>query len=288
VVGARAKTIHLPLAPPIALALPALAVAPALLLHLACLLPPHGNPEAPASGSAGVAALLSTRDLRRDFGRGRRALQGVTLDVAAGETVALLGPNGAGKSTLLAILAGVLRPTSGAAWVGGVRVPPGGRALARLVGYVPQGESVYPELTVEENLRFFARLHGVRDARARAAELLREVRLESRAVDRAGALSGGLRQRLALACSLAHDPRVLLLDEPGTGLDPAARERLAQLVARFRGRDRAVLLSTHSLEEAERVADRVLFLVEGSVRDALPAAQARRLEAAFRAAEGEA
>jgi ABC-2 type transport system ATP-binding protein len=235
-----------------------------------------------------VAALLSTRDLRRDFGLGRRALQGVTLDVAAGETVALLGPNGAGKSTLLAILAGVLRPTSGAAWVGGVRVPPGGRALARLVGYVPQGESVYPELTVEENLRFFARLHRVRDARARAAELLREVRLESRAVDRAGALSGGLRQRLALACSLAHDPRVLLLDEPGTGLDPAARERLAQLVARFRGRDRAVLLSTHSLEEAERVADRVLFLVEGSVRDALPAAQARRLEAAFRAAEGEA
>ncbi|HWH08273.1 MAG TPA: ABC transporter ATP-binding protein [Candidatus Thermoplasmatota archaeon] len=227
--------------------------------------------------------MLHTRDLARDYGQ-RHALQGVTLDVRAGEVVALLGPNGAGKSTLLNILAGTLRATSGTADVAGLRLPGDEARLGRVVGFVPQGESTYPELTVLENLRLFARLHGVprRDAAARADALLRDVALADRRDERAGALSGGLRQRLALACSLAHEPRVLLLDEPGTGLDPAARERLGGLVRRFRGADRAVLLSTHSLEEAARVADRVVFLVAGRIRASLPASQAHALEPAFR------
>lgn len=228
-----------------------------------------------------AGSMIRARDLRRDYGP-RHALAGVTLDVEPGETVALLGPNGAGKSTLLAILAGVLAATSGSAEVAGLKLPQQAHRLGRIVGYVPQGESVYPELTVAENLRFFARMQG---AKRVPDGLLRDVHMEARADQRAGTLSGGLRQRLALACSLAHDPKVLLLDEPGTGLDPAARERFAQIVARFRGRERAVLLTTHSLEEAQRVADRVIFLVDGQVRETLPASEAHRLERAFRAAD---
>src|SRR5438270_1567088 len=227
--------------------------------------------------------MIRARDLRREFGR-RAALAGVSLDVAPGEVVALLGPNGAGKSTLLSILAGTLRASGGSADVAGLRIPGDEARLGARVGYVPQGESVYPELTVRENLAYFARVNG---AKARLS-LLDEVGLASRARERAGSLSGGLRQRLALACSLAHQPQVLLLDEPGTGLDPAARERLADIIRRERQRGRAVLLSTHSLEEAARVADRVVLLVAGRVRETLPGARAAELEPLFREAEAEA
>lgn len=229
------------------------------------------------------AALLVARDLARDFGP-RHALAGVTLEVRAGEVVAILGPNGAGKSTLLHILAGVLRASSGEATLAGLKLPGDEARLGRVVGFVPQGESVYPELTVQENLRLFARLHGVprRDVSERSHALLRDVALWDRRGDRAGALSGGLRQRLALACSLAHEPQVLLLDEPGTGLDPAARDRLASIVRRHAAGGRAVLMSTHSLDEAARVADRVVFLVDGRIRESLPASEAHRLERAFR------
>jgi ABC-2 type transport system ATP-binding protein len=226
--------------------------------------------------------MIRARDLRRQFGR-RAALAGVSLDVAPGEVVALLGPNGAGKSTLLSILAGTLRASGGSAEVAGFTLPGDERRLGTRVGYVPQGESVYPELTVEENLRYFARVNG---ARARPA-LLDEVGLGARRKERAGNLSGGLRQRLALACSLAHEPQVLLLDEPGTGLDPAARDRLAAIVRRERDRGRAVLVSTHSLEEAARIADRVVLLVAGKVRTTLPGARASELEPLFRESEAE-
>jgi ABC-type multidrug transport system ATPase subunit len=231
--------------------------------------------------------MIRARDLRRTYGA-HSALDAVSLDVRAGETVALLGPNGAGKSTLLAILAGTLPASGGTAEVAGLKVPGDEARLGRVVGYVPQGESTYPELTVEENARFFARMHGVARPRARVETLLRDVALWERRGDRASALSGGLRQRLALACSMAHDPQVLLLDEPGTGLDPAARERLAGIVRRASDTGKAVLLSTHSLEEAARVADRVVFLVRGRVKETLPASQASRLESAFREAEEDA
>ena len=222
--------------------------------------------------------MLRARNLSRDYGP-THALRGVSLDVAPGQTVALVGPNGAGKSTLLGILAGVLAPTGGEAEVAGVKVPAAPGTLGARVGYVPQGESVYPELTVRENLHFFGQAQGVRGEALRAAlaRVLKEVGLAERAGQRAGDLSGGLRQRLAIAASLLHDPPVLLLDEPGTGLDPASRERLGALL-RARGREgRAVLFSTHHLEDAARHADRVVLLVAGAVKADLPAAEAPRL-----------
>jgi ABC-2 type transport system ATP-binding protein len=233
--------------------------------------------------------VIRARNLTRDYGA-TKALRSVSLDVSAGETVALVGPNGAGKSTLLGILAGVLAPTGGSAEVAGVKIPGALEALGRHVGYVPQGESTYPELTVTENLRFFGHVHGLRGEalRAATARLLRDVGLTGRAGHRAGDLSGGLRQRLAIASSLLHDPHALLLDEPGTGLDPASRDRLGALL-RAKGREgRAVLFSTHHLEDAARHADRVVLLVGGAVKADLPAAEAPRLADFLRASGADA
>ncbi len=228
--------------------------------------------------------MITARDLRRDYGL-NHALAGASFEVPPGQTVALLGPNGAGKSTLLQILAGVLAPTSGSATVAGMVVPDGARGLGKRVGFVPQGESLYPELSVAENLRFFGRLHGVRGKRLRARvdALLSDFALSDRRGSRAGDLSGGLRQRAAVAASLVHEPGVLLLDEPGTGLDPGARDRLGKLLRAYRGAERTVLFSTHDLQEAARVADRVLFLVNGRVVADMPAAEAPRLDARYRA-----
>ena len=233
--------------------------------------------------------MLRATNLSRDYGP-THALRGVSLQARPGEVVALVGPNGAGKSTLLGILAGVLEPTAGNAEVGGVRLPADRGDVGERVGYVPQGESVYPELSVRENLRFFGRVQGVpRDAlRKKVDAALRDVGLSDRASTRAGDLSGGLRQRLAVACSVLHDPPVLLLDEPATGLDPASRERIGALL-RAKGKEgRTVLFSTHHLDDAARHADRVVLLVGGSVKADLPASEASRLADFLRAAGGDA
>lgn len=230
--------------------------------------------------------MLFADSLRRDYGR-THALAGVSLRVEDGETVALLGPNGAGKSTLLLILAGVLHADGGRAEVGGLRIPGGEARLGERVGFVPQGESLYPELTVVETLRFFGRLHGVTGdtLRERVARLLREMALVERADDRVGALSGGLRQRLAVAASLVHDPPVLLLDEPATGLDPPARARLSASLRALSGGKRSILFSTHNLEDAAALATRVIFLSRGKVAAVMPAGDTAKLAETFRRLE---
>jgi len=230
-----------------------------------------------------ASRVITARSLTRDYGQ-RHALAGVSFAVAPGESVAILGPNGAGKSTLLQVLAGVLHATSGDALVAGLRIPDDAGRLGAKVGFVPQGESVYPELSVQENLRFFGRVHGVkgRALRERVDALLRELALGDRARQPAGTLSGGLRQRLAIGASLVHEPAVLLLDEPTTGLDPLARERLAGALKRYRGAQRAILFTTHSLDEASLLADRVLLMADGRLRATLPGGDPARLAAAFR------
>lgn len=209
------------------------------------------------------------------------------MRVEDGETVALLGPNGAGKSTLLLILAGVLRADGGRAVVAGLRVPGDEPRLGERVGFVPQGESLYPELSVRETLAFFGELHRVpRSAREeRIPRLLGEMALVERAEDRVGALSGGLRQRVAVAASLVHDPSVLLLDEPATGLDPPARARLSASLRALSGGRRSVLFSTHNLEDAATLASRVVFLSRGRVAAVMPARDTVVLAETFRRLE---
>lgn len=230
--------------------------------------------------------VLLAKDLRRDYG-GTHALAGVSLRVEDGETVALLGPNGAGKSTLLLILAGVLPADGGHAQVAGLTIPGEEARLGERVGFVPQGESLYPELSVRETLHFFGELHGVVRAQrgARVETLLREMALVEKADARVGALSGGLRQRVAVAASLVHDPQVLLLDEPATGLDPPARARLSASLRALSGGTRSVLFSTHNFEDAATLASRVIFLSKGRVAATMPASDTARLAETFRRLE---
>ncbi len=228
------------------------------------------------------APVVSAAGLAKRFGP-VTALAGVDFEVAAGAVVAVLGPNGAGKTTLLRILAGLARPT-----VGDVRYAGGAdrRRARQFVGYIGHATFLYPQLTARENLRFTARLYGVEDADARIAALLEELALEAVADRVAASFSRGLAQRLAIARALVHDPQLLLLDEPFTGLDPVSADQLATRIDALRGADRAVVLVTHDLARAAALADRTIVLVDGRVAFASSGAaqSAGELETAYRSA----
>lgn len=200
-----------------------------------------------------ATASLAARAVTRRFGD-RHALRGVSFEAAPGETLAVIGPNGAGKTTLLSILGGVLAPTGGEV----SRDP-------RDVGWVPQQPAVYRKLTVEENLRLFARLERVGDADRVVARMLEQTGLADRAGDELGTLSGGNQQRVNIAVGLLAEPDVLLLDEPSSSLDPRQRERLWAFVAGLAAAGTTVVFTTHNVGEAERYADRVLVLADGEL-----------------------
>ena len=197
----------------------------------------------------------------------RMAVDALSLTVRAGEIVGLLGPNGSGKSSTLGVAAGVLDPADGWVSVNGVRRDHDPCRFARLVGLVPQDPAVYDELTAEANLRFVGRLYGLRgdDLRVRVERGLRFAKLGDRRHQRAGTLSGGMKQRLNLACALLHDPAVLLLDEPTAALDPASRDGLFAELHALKEKGHAILLTTHHLDEAEHGCDRVAVLREGKL-----------------------
>jgi linearmycin/streptolysin S transport system ATP-binding protein len=210
--------------------------------------------------------LIRVDDLRVCYG-GRAALDGVSFAVGAGEVVGLLGPNGAGKTTTLSVLATLRRPTSGTATVAGHAVDRHAAQARRALGLVPQSVALYPTLSARENLRFFARLLGLprqaaSDALARGLDL---AGLTERADDIVATFSGGMQRRLNLACALLHAPRVLLLDEPTVGVDPQSRERVFSAVRAQAAAGTAVLYSTHYMEEAERLCDRVVLIDRGRV-----------------------
>lgn len=205
-------------------------------------------------------AAIAARRLTKRFGRAA-ALRDLDLDVAAGRSLAVLGPNGAGKSTLLRLLAGLARPTSGSLETFG-QPATHRRSRARL-GYLGHATLLSPSLTARENLVYTARLYGCPDPPGRADALLAEEGLAAVADRAAASLSRGQAQRLAIARGLVHDPELVLLDEPFTGLDRAAAARLAARLQGLRGRGRTTVLVTHSLDHVAGLADEALVLSRG-------------------------
>jgi ABC-2 type transport system ATP-binding protein len=195
------------------------------------------------------------------------AVRAASFAVAAGEVFGLLGPNGAGKTSTIAMIATQRRPSAGDAFVFGHSVTREVAAVRRRVGVVPQEVALYPELTGRENLHFFGHMYGVAPAAlvARVNELLDLAGLQPRADDRVATYSGGMKRRLNLVVGLVHEPSLILLDEPTVGVDPQSRERLFALVAHLRGRGAAVLYTTHYLEEAERLCDRLAIMDAGRI-----------------------
>jgi ABC-2 type transport system ATP-binding protein len=208
-------------------------------------------------------AAVTTRALRKTFGA-HVAVEGLDLEIARGEVFGLLGPNGSGKTTTIRMLTGLLEPTSGEAMVVGCDVRTEAEEIRRRIGYMSQKFGLYDDMTVAENLKFYSGVYGLRGEvqRARIAELLDELNLAPRAKQLVATLSGGWKQRIALACATAHHPRMLFLDEPTAGVDPAARRRFWEIIYDLAARGTTILVTTHYMDEAER-CQRVAFLSRG-------------------------
>ncbi len=215
------------------------------------------------SSDSTTAPALAITGLHKSFGR-TRAVAGLDVTVARGAIVGMIGPDGAGKTTTMRIALGLLRPDAGQVQVLGTDAMTRTRAIKDRLGYMPQRFSLYPDLTVGENLRFFAELYLVPKAERdrREAELLEFSRLGPFRDRRAGALSGGMKQKLALSCNLVHRPELLILDEPTTGVDPVSRQEFWQWLRRFAQEGLAILVSTPYMDEAE-LCDQVLLVHEG-------------------------
>ena len=217
------------------------------------------------SGSKGVETrppAIDATGLTRNFGD-RIAVDRVSFQVARGEIFGFLGPNGAGKTTTVRVLGTLLRPTSGTASIAGIPLSPeNSRDIRSRISVMPENSGLHLKLTVQENLEYIAGLHGLQGEtmRHRIREALETVHLADRRNDLSGSLSKGLRQRAALARTLLNDPEVMFLDEPTEGLDPEATHDVRELIVSLRSRGTTVFLTTHRLEEAQRVCDRVAIL----------------------------
>jgi ABC-2 type transport system ATP-binding protein len=206
------------------------------------------------------APAVSVRELSKQFGA-RVALESVSFDVGRGEVFGFLGPNGAGKTTTVRTLGTLIAPTSGFAIVAGLPLTAeNGVEIRRRIAIMPESPGLYLRLSVLENLEYFADLYEVRDSRTRIERALVATELTDRAHDLCGALSRGLRQRVALARTLLSDAEILFLDEPTAGLDPVAAREVHKLMVGLRHRGVTIILTTHRLEEAERLCDRVAIL----------------------------
>jgi ABC-2 type transport system ATP-binding protein len=217
------------------------------------------EPASTSEGAKGESALV-VEHLSKRFGE-RVAFDDVSFEVGYGEVFGFLGPNGAGKTTTVRTLGTLIAPSSGSATVAGIPLhAKNGPAIRARISIMPESPGLYLRLTVMENLECFAGLYELDDVRGRIERALRAVNLADRAGDQCRALSKGLRQRVALARALLNDPAVLFLDEPTSGLDPVATREVHELIASLRERGVTIFLTTHRLEEAERLCDRVAIL----------------------------
>ena len=209
---------------------------------------------------------IEVQELRKSYGA-RLAVECVTLTVNAGEVVALLGPNGAGKTTTLSILATLVEPDAGTVRIAGFDARTHRAAIRRRLGYVPQSIALYPSLSAAQNLQLFLRVHGLgrRAARDTGQQALERAGLAERSNDPVAILSGGMQRRLNLACGIAHQPEVILLDEPAVGVDPQSRDHILRTIRGLAKAGAAAIYSTHYMEEVERLCDRVLLINRGNV-----------------------
>src|SRR5712692_4010574 len=227
---------------------------------MACSSP--GSPRTPMSAEAYA---VETRELTRRFGK-RVAVDHLDLRVRAGELYGFLGPNGAGKSTTLRMLCGLLDPSEGGGTVLGIDLVAEPERIKSVIGYMSQKFSLYDDLSVDENLSFYARVYEVPRARrtGRIAQMVRMADLTERERQLAGTLSGGYRQRLALACALVHAPRLIFLDEPTAGVDPVSRRNFWGLVRRLADEGTTIIVTTHYMDEAE-LCDTLGFIYQGQL-----------------------
>jgi len=212
----------------------------------------------------GTPPLLRCDGLVRRFGD-RVAVDHVAFEIAPGETYGLLGPNGAGKTTTIRMVCGLLDPDEGVVTIAGHTVDRGHAATRSMVGFVPQDVALYPDLSAAENLRFFGRLYHLprRELQQRVDEVLEVVQLTDRAGDHVESFSGGMRRRLNIGVGLIHAPRLLVLDEPTVGVDPQSRHAILESVETLGSSGMAVLYTTHYMEEADRICDRVGIIDRG-------------------------
>jgi ABC-2 type transport system ATP-binding protein len=221
--------------------------------------PPDGHEAGP-----GDRGLLEVKSLSKSFGA-VRAVESVSFAVRAGEIYGLLGPNGAGKTTTISMVSGLLRPDAGEVVIAGSPYQSDPQRAKSIMGVVPQEVAIYEELTGRENLEFWGRIAGLTaaEARRRAAAMLEALALADRARDAVKTYSGGMKRRVNLACALLHEPRLLLLDEPTVGIDPQARLNILEFIRKLRAGGTAILYTTHYLEEAETLCQRIGIIDHG-------------------------
>jgi ABC-2 type transport system ATP-binding protein len=210
--------------------------------------------------------MLEAKALRKSYGP-LVAVDGVSLRAGKGEIIGLLGPNGAGKTTTVSMIAGLLRPDSGEVLIGGRRLQGDTDPLKRQIGLAPQDLGLYDELSARDNLALFGALYGLGGAALKRAmgRVLELVGLADRAKDKVAGFSGGMKRRLNMAAALLHDPQVLLLDEPTVGVDPQSRNAIFDNLETLRRAGKTLLYTTHYMEEAERLCDRLVIIDHGKV-----------------------
>jgi ABC-2 type transport system ATP-binding protein len=231
---------------------------------MADAVPARTDHMATTGAGAGAEPVLACEGLRKTYGD-RVAVDGVGFTIALGETYGLLGPNGAGKTTTISMVCGLLDRDGGTVTVAGRPMAPGVTDAKAAIGLVPQEVALYDELSAQENLEFFGRLQGLVGpvVRRRVTEVLDLVGLADRARDHVGEYSGGMKRRANIAAGLLHQPQLLVLDEPTVGVDPQSRNAILESIERLGGEGLSVLYTTHYMEEAERLCDRVGIIDEG-------------------------
>lgn len=207
---------------------------------------------------------IETHGLTKSFGN-HRALTSVDLKVRKGDHLTIFGPNGAGKTTLIKLLSTVSKPSGGSAWLDGLDIREAPLQIRRKLGVVTHSTLLYNNLTVSENLRFYGKMYGVSNLERRIREVISQVQLEARLHDRVGTLSRGMQQRVSIARAVIHNPSIILLDEPETGLDPQATTMMRDVLEALNPGERTVVMTTHNLQRGLELANQVVILHESKI-----------------------